>query len=258
MKLKVKMEKIFLLKEKKNEKVTVGPSESMSKSKKNVVDPQIMIENYGADSVRIFILSDSPPEKDIQWSMRGMEASYKFVQKLWMLHRTMLKIFNNEPENIENEKINYFVNSIIFKVTSNLETFSYNVIIANLHEIYNFFNFEIKQKKNYKNLKASYVKILKIISPVIPHFSLECLSELNESNELYWPIVDTKKIDKNEYKLVVQINGKKRDLIVSKRELTENEALKEIKKNDKINKYLDDKKFKKVIFVKNKIINILI
>jgi leucyl-tRNA synthetase len=132
------------------------------------------------------------------------------------------------------------------------------VIIANLHEIYNFFNSEIKQKKNYKNLKASYVKILKIISPVIPHFSLECLSELNESNELYWPIVDTKKIDKNEYKLVVQINGKKRDLIVSKRELTENEALKEIKKNDKINKYLDDKKFKKVIFVKNKIINILI
>ena len=250
--------KDFFVKGKKNEKVTVGPSESMSKSKKNVVDPQIMIENYGADSVRIFILSDSPPEKDIQWSMRGMEASYKFVQKLWTLHRAMLKIFNNEPENIENEKINYFVNSIIFKVTSNLETFSYNVIIANLHEIYNFFNSEIKLKKNYKNLKESYVKILKIISPVIPHFSLECLSELNESNELYWPIVDTKKIDKNEYKLVVQINGKKRDLIVSKRELTENEALKEIKKNDKINKYLDDKKFKKVIFVKNKIINILI
>jgi leucyl-tRNA synthetase len=250
--------KDFFVKGKKNEKVTVGPSESMSKSKKNVVDPQIMIENYGADSVRIFILSDSPPEKDIQWSMRGMEASYKFVQKLWTLHRAMLKIFNNEPENIENEKINYFVNSIIFKVTGNLETFSYNVIIANLHEIYNFFNSEIKQKKNYKNLKASYVKILKIISPVIPHFSLECLSELNETNELYWPIVDTKKIDKNEYKLVVQINGKKRDLIVSKRELTENEALKEIKKNDKINKYLDDKKFKKVIFVKNKIINILI
>ena len=250
--------KDFFIKGKKNEKVTVGPSESMSKSKKNVVDPQIMIENYGADSVRIFILSDSPPEKDIQWSMRGMEASYKFVQKLWTLHRAMLEIFNIEPENIENEKINYFVNSIIFKVTGNLETFSYNVIIANLHEIYNFFNSEIKQKKNYKNLKASYVKILKIISPVIPHFSLECLSELNESNELYWPIVDTKKIDKNEYKLVVQINGKKRDLIVSKRELTENEALKEIKKNDKINKYLDDKKFKKVIFVKNKIINILI
>ena len=250
--------KDFFVKGKKNEKVTIGPSESMSKSKKNVVDPQIMIENYGADSVRIFILSDSPPEKDIQWSMKGMEASYKFVQKLWALHCRLLEIFKTKLEDVENEKIEYFVNSIISKVTSNLESFSYNVIIANFHEIYNFFNSEIKQKKNYKNLKNCYVKILKIMAPVIPHFSLECLKELNESNDLYWPIVDTKKLDKNEYKLVVQINGKKRDLIVSKRELTENEALKEIKKNDKINKYLDDKKFKKVIFVKNKIINILI
>ena len=250
--------KDFFVKGKKNEKVTIGPSESMSKSKKNVVDPQIMIENYGADSVRIFILSDSPPEKDIQWSMKGMEASYKFVQKLWALHCRLLEIFKTKLEDVENEKIEYFVNSIISKVTSNLESFSYNVIIANFHEIYNFFNSEIKQKKNYKNLKNCYVKILKIMAPVIPHFSLECLKELNESNDLFWPIVDTKKLDKNEYKLVVQINGKKRDLIVSKRELTENEALKEIKKNDKINKYLDDKKFKKVIFVKNKIINILI
>ena len=250
--------KDFFVKGKKNEKVTIGPSESMSKSKKNVVDPQIMIENYGADSVRIFILSDSPPEKDIQWSMKGMEASYKFVQKLWALHCRLLEIFKTKLEDVENEKIEYFVNSIISKVTSNLESFSYNVIIANFHEIYNFFNSEIKQKKNYKNLKNCYVKILKIMAPVIPHFSLECLKELNESNDLFWPIVDTKKLDKNEYKLVVQINGKKRDLIVTKRELIENEALKEIKKNDKIYKYLKNKKFKKVIFVKNKIINILI
>jgi len=132
------------------------------------------------------------------------------------------------------------------------------VIIANLHEIFNFFNSETKPKKNYKNLKACYVKILKTISPIIPHLSLECLSELNELKDLHWPTVDKKKLDKNEYKLVVQINGKKRDLIVTEKELTENEALIEIKKNDKINKYLEDKKFKKVIFIKNKIINILI
>jgi leucyl-tRNA synthetase len=201
--------KDFFVKGKKNEKVTVGPSESMSKSKKNVVDPQIMIENYGADSVRIFILSDSPPEKDIQWSMTGMEASYKFIQKLWALHRTLLEIFKTKLEDAENEKMDYFVNSLISKITKNLESFSYNVIIANLHEIYNFFNSEIKQKKNYKNLRACYVKILKIVSPVIPHFSEECLSELNESIDLDWPTVDAKKLDINEYKLVVQINGKK-------------------------------------------------
>jgi leucyl-tRNA synthetase len=98
-----------------------------------------------------------------------------------------------------------------------LESFSYNVIIANLHEIYNFFNSEIKQKKNYKNLKACYVKILKIMAPIMPHFSLECLKELNESNDFVWPTVDTKKLDKKEYKLVIQINGKKRDLIMISR-----------------------------------------
>ena len=68
-------------------KVNVGPSESMSKSKKNVIDPEYIIKNYGADAVRLFILSDSPPEKDVQWSEQGMIASYKFLQKLWTLHK---------------------------------------------------------------------------------------------------------------------------------------------------------------------------
>ena len=77
----------FFLKANPKEIVNVGPSESMSKSKKNVIDPEKIIENYGADAVRLFILSDSPPEKDIQWSEQGMVASYKFIQKFWMLHK---------------------------------------------------------------------------------------------------------------------------------------------------------------------------
>ena len=78
--------KNFHIKNNPEKKVIVGPSESMSKSKKNTIDPETIIENYGADSVRLFILSDSPPEKDVQWSEQGMISSYKFVQKLWMLH----------------------------------------------------------------------------------------------------------------------------------------------------------------------------
>ena len=79
----------YVRKENPNEKVKVGPSEFMSKSKKNVVDPEFIIENYGADSVRLFILSDSPPEKDVQWSEQGMISSYKFIQKLWILHNSI-------------------------------------------------------------------------------------------------------------------------------------------------------------------------
>ena len=79
--------------------VIVGPSESMSKSKKNVIDPEYIIENYGADAVRLFILSDSPPEKDVQWSEQGMVSSYKFIQKLWILHNEIKKIIENEQKN---------------------------------------------------------------------------------------------------------------------------------------------------------------
>ena len=82
--------KKFFLKDNPKKLVSVGPSESMSKSKKNTIDPEQMIENYGADAVRFFILSDSPPEKDVQWSEQGMTASYKFVQKFWLLHQKIL------------------------------------------------------------------------------------------------------------------------------------------------------------------------
>ena len=115
-------------------KSKVGPSESMSKSKKNTIDPEIMIENFGADSVRFFILSDSPPEKDVQWSERGMQASYKFIQKFWNLHCNFEKILKKNPHcQIKKLKIKsiHYTNEIIKKITLNLENFHYNVIIAN-------------------------------------------------------------------------------------------------------------------------------
>ena len=105
--------------------VKVGPSESMSKSKKNVIDPERIMNNYGADAVRLFILSDSPPEKDIQWSEQGMIASYKFLQKLWNLHkRIKAKIMENLKISDENKKIEKFTNQIIHKISNNLENFS--------------------------------------------------------------------------------------------------------------------------------------
>ena len=98
--------KKFFKKNNPKEKVIVGPTESMSKSKKNTIDPENIIKNYGADSVRLFILSDSPPEKDVQWSDQGMMASFKFVQKLWSLNSKILKkIKNNDKEN-DNERFN--------------------------------------------------------------------------------------------------------------------------------------------------------
>ena len=166
----------------------------MSKSKKNTIDPEIMIENYGADAVRFFILSDSPPEKDVQWSEQGMLASYKFVQKFWKLNSEILNMINkNENNNKTDDQINIFTNETINKITFNLENFNYNVIIANFHEIYNFYN-KILQNKNFNinELKTNYVKILKVMQPVLPHLISECLVKFNEKFLANWPEIDNK------------------------------------------------------------------
>ena len=145
----------------------MGPSESMSKSKKNVIDPEYIMNNYGADAVRLFILSDSPPEKDVQWSNQGIEAAHKFVQKLWGLHKKFKdKIKNNEQKD-DSENLEKVTNQFIKKVTNNLESFSYNVIIANFHEIYSILIKEIEKKYTSKKLKENYEKILICMLPVI-------------------------------------------------------------------------------------------
>ena len=135
--------KKFYKKDNPSEKIIVGPTESMSKSKKNTIDPENIIKNYGADSVRLFILSDSPPEKDVQWSDQGMLASFKFVQKLWTLNSKILDKIKNNDQGGEGNDLTKFTNQLINKITQNLEKFHYNVIVANLYEMYNFLIKEI-------------------------------------------------------------------------------------------------------------------
>ena len=161
--------KKFLKKDKS--KITVGPSESMSKSKKNTIDPENIILNYGADAARLFILSDSPPDKDVQWSEEGIASSFKFIQKLWSLNLKFLnQIKQNHSKDSDNE-IEKNTNLFIKKITENLENFSYNKIVANLHELYSFFSKQIEQEYKKDTLIKNYKKILIIMSPVIPHFA---------------------------------------------------------------------------------------
>ena len=134
-----------------NRKVKVGPSESMSKSKKNTIDPEKIINDYGADAVRLFILSDSPPEKDVQWSEQGMVSSYKFIQKFWILHNEILNVVKKNSSNDKrDENLEKFLNKTIFKISNNLEKFQYNVIVANMYETYNFLVNYVKNNKNVK------------------------------------------------------------------------------------------------------------
>ena len=250
--------KKFFNKNKPSENIVVGPTESMSKSKKNTIDPEKIISEYGADAVRMFILSDSPPEKDVQWSEQGIIASYKFIQKFWTLHvliKSQIKL--NIEKNIKNfdKSIEEFTNQTINKININLEKFSYNVIIANLHEIYNFYSQAYKTE--CINLNDNYIKILKVIFPVLPHFASECLSDLT-IEEIKWPVVNKDYLKSSNYKIVVQINGKKRLLFESNEDLDETNLVNKLREIKEIKKYIEKKDIFKTIFIKNKLINLII
>ena len=242
----------------KTERVTVGSSESMSKSKKNVVDPEYIINNYGADAVRLFILSDSPPEKDIQWSEQGMVASYKFIQKFWLLHQKILDKIKHNNKISDDDDLIIYTNRLIQKISFNLEKFNYNVIIANIYETYNFLNKEIDKNYSAETLKENYIKILTLIMPVIPHIVMEAMSEIDKSIKLSWPIADPKYLKDKFINVVIQINGKKKSLMKMEKDLGDDVVLQNVKKDKKISNILDDKKILKHIIVKNKLINFII
>ena len=251
--------KNFHKKNNSNEKVIVGTIESMSKSKKNTIEPENIIKNYGADAVRLFILSDSPPEKDVQWSEQGMVASYKFIQKLWMLHQKILKKINLKVyTNNQSNKISEFTNQLIDKVTKNLEKFNYNVIVANFYETYNFMNKEIDQSLNSKDLLINYKKILFLMVPLIPHFAFECLENLKETGNKDWPIANKKFLTSNNVNIVIQINGKKKSIINTIKGINEEDLIGQVKNDIKIKKIIDNKNIIKSIFIKDKLINLII
>ena len=249
--------KKFFKKQNLMEEVLVGPTESMSKSKKNTIDPESIIKNYGADSVRLFILSDSPPEKDVQWSDQGMIASYKFVQKLWILNFKILEKIKTDNSDDEGKNLTKFTNQLIYKITQNLEKFHYNVIVANLYEMYNFLIKEINRPIKKSVLIENYRKILIIMSPFIPHFTSECLSNI-QNKEMVWPTVSKDELIEENVNFVIQINGKKRALLGVKRNIDEISLLKEIHLNEEIKNLLKSQKIKKTIFVPNRLINIIL
>ena len=184
-------------------------------------------------------------------------ASFKFVQKLWTLNTKILEKIKNKDENNKGEDLVKFTNQLIHKVTQNLERFHYNVIVANLYEMYNFLIKEIDKPIKKEVLIENYEKILILMNPFIPHFTNECLSSINR-NKITWPTVSKKDLIEDEINLVVQINGKKRAIINVKRDITEKEILKEIKTNQEMEKFFKDQKTKKIIFVPNRLINIII
>ncbi len=245
------------LKKDKSQLIKVGPSESMSKSKKNTIDPESIISSFGADSVRLFILSDSPPEKDVQWSEEGIISSYKFIQKLWGLNEKITEQISKNHKKDNDIEIEKYTNKFLKKVTDNLESFSYNKIIANLHEMYSFLHKQIEKPYTKKTLLQNYQKILITMTPIIPHFANECLNLMN-IKKFSWSKYDQSMLKEDIINIVIQINGKKRGLIKTEPNISEEKLFELIKKDETLIKYINANEIKRKIYIPDKLMNIII
>ena len=241
-----------------NNEVKAGKIEKMSKSKKNVVDPNDIINIYGADTARWFMLSDSPPERDLEWTDRGVASSYKFINKLW---EAALKIKNySEPKEPKQQDLNFFA-QLIGSVSENIEKFHFNKSVANIYEYLNNLS-SLVLLNNVK--KTDLVGLLKdltlIIQPFIPHISEEIWGHIDQESlciNAKWPKIKVLQGDQN-IKIPIQVNGITRSMLVVDKDIDKDAIIKKATKDEKIQKRISEKKIVRSIYVPGKILNFVI
>jgi len=228
--------------------ITVGRSEKMSKSKKNVVNPEEIIEAYGADTTRLFVLSDTPIDKDFDWNDEGLEGCYRYINKIWRLHQNILssKLFGQDTD------LKKHTHKFIQKITQDFEKQHFNTAIAHHREFVALIEDTHTKQTKEAVLEALRAMIL-TIAPITPHIANEMLEALT-SEKISWPKFDERFMKDDTMNIVVQVNGKKRGEFEIDANALENvitDKAKEIAQ-----KYILDKTIKKVIYVKNRMVSI--
>ena len=237
--------------------VDLGKIEKMSKSKRNVVDPNDIISSYGADTARWFMLSDSPPERDLQWTETGIAASFKFMNKLYEF---IEKYKSYNPDKINDHDILESLKITVNAVTENIESFQFNKSVAKIYEFVNTLNQALSDKTiSRENFEWSLKKLSIILQPFVPHISEEIWSGIGNRtlciNE-NWP---QEKIEKREkIKIAIQINGKTKGVIEIDETISKEKVLDLVKNNKKIKRNIENKNLVREIYVPGKIVNLVI
>ena len=236
----------------------------MSKSKGNTIDPDDIINKYGADTVRLFIMFSAPPEQSLEWSDTGIEGSHKFLKRLWSLSFQVLNNKNIESPNLQTSKdMRTKIHKTIKKFTHDIfERNSFNTAIASSMELLNEM-MKYNQSKNFDNkvLLEGIESILKMLSPITPHICQELWSNLNKNSSLVnesWPKFDNDALLESKKEIIVQINGKLRGKIIIETDQREEEVNLIVNLDEKLHSYLKDSNIKKIIYIKNKLINYVI
>ena len=238
------------------QKVTVGQSIKMSKSKKNVVDPDDIIDQYGADTARWFVMSDSPPERDVEWTASGAEAAWKHLQRVW---RLTVEITEDSSEDTSNDiELEKAKNIAIDAVTNGVEGFAFNKSIAAL---YQFANVLAKSPASKSAKTDAMLTMAQLMQPMTPHLAEEIWCTLGGNGlvtEAKWPILDASMLVNDTIVLPIQVNGKRRDEIQVNVDLSKDEIEKIVLERPSILRILDGNAPKKIIVVPGKIVNVVI
>ncbi|MBT6208264.1 MAG: leucine--tRNA ligase, partial [Francisellaceae bacterium] len=241
----------------------------MSKSKGNTVDPQELIKTYGADTVRLFIMFTSPPEQSLEWSDTGVEGAYRFLRRLWtMVSKHVANEYfttNMQQPNVPNKvckNLQQKTHATIAKVTDDMSRrHTFNTAIAAVMELINEINkFTAKSSEEQFFAHEAINTVVCLLNPIIPHICFMLWEELGNTNNLSessWPKANPELIKKDEVTLVLQVNGKTRGNIDVTININEQEAREKALHNDNVKKHIDGKTIKKVIFVPNKLINVV-
>ncbi|AZL16059.1 leucine--tRNA ligase [Rickettsiales endosymbiont of Stachyamoeba lipophora] len=243
----------------------VGRIEKMSKSKRNTVDPDYIVNKFGADTARFFMLSDSPPEKDLIWNDSAIEGSHKFLRRLFSFVTEILEVEAKEAEeSFNHNKILVALHKTIHALTDEIAEFNFNRVVARIRELANqLFEIDLnKLSNNDKELLVSIVKdVVKLLSPMTPHLAEELWVMLGGEGlvcKASWPIYEEKFLVEDQVTLAVQVNGKLRTTIEVARNIEE-EALKQLAINlDQVQKFLLGNNPKKIIIVPGKIVNVVV
>ena len=255
------------------QKVEVGRTEKMSKSKKNVVDPDYLVEKYGADTVRLFCLFAAPPEKDLEWSEQGVEGAYRFLQRVWRLVEDFAGISQKVewpssawdiPADLK--KVRRKTHWTIKKVTEDIEDrFHFNTAISSIMELVNLL-YQIKEKPPEGQaalavFREALESIVILLSPMVPHICEELWERLGQKKSVIlapWPNYDEEVLKEEEIMLVVQINGKLRGRISVGADSSDEELKETIFANPRIQELLKGKAVKRFIVVPKKLVNLVV
>ncbi len=239
------------------EAVEIIPSAKMSKSKKNVVDPVNIISAYGADTARWFVLSDSPPERDVEWTASGAEATYKHLNRVWTLSNRIAQM-DAQAEGAGDEDLLREMHKAIHDVTMGIESFGFNAAIARL---YAFTNVLSKSKAGAAAQKQAIMTLAQLMAPMTPHLA-EAIWAMQGGSGLVtttpWPKADEAMLIEDTVTLPIQINGKRRAEISVPRDMSKEEVEKIALAEDAVVKALDGAVPKKIIVVPGRIVNVVI